>query len=193
MGAAKRERCLPRTQTDILQHLFASLTGPIAASNIIWLRGPAGCGKSTILNTLADYFHRLRRQGAFLFWDRNNADSGEPHRVIHTLAYNLARFHPSFAHELASQINNWPHITASLDSQFQYLLLEPLVALLQTHHFGPIVIVLDALDEYGESESRRQLLNTLFNGLAKLPKFVRVLIASRDEPDIHAALSPCHA
>ena len=76
-----------------------------------------------------------------------------------------------------------------MDLQFRYLLQEPLTALAETHHCDPIVIVLDALDECGMPESRRHLLNTLSAGLAKLPKVVRVLIASRDEPDIYAALS----
>ena len=39
-------------------------------------------------------------------------------------------------------------------------------------------------------ESRAQLLSTLLAGLAKLPKVVWVLIASRwDEPSMHVALS----
>jgi len=191
MGAADRERCLPGTRLDTLQDLFIALIHPNPENNIIWLRGPAGCGKSTILNTLAHYFDQLHRQGAFLFWDRNDTDSSEPHRVIHTLAHQLARFDPMFARELAKRINKWPRVTdSSLDSQFQCLLQEPLSALMTTRHFGPIVVVLDALDECGTPESRRHLLNTLSAGFAKLPKVFRVLIASRDEPDIYAALSP---
>ena len=190
MDATGREGCLPGTRLDILQDIFASLMHPDAENNIIWLRGQAGCGKSTILNTLASYFNQLHRQGAFLFWDRNKADNSEPHHVIRTLAYQLARFDPAFAQELATRINNSPHVTeSSLDLQFWYLLQEPLTALAETHRCDPIVIVLDALDECGMPESRRHLLNTLSAGLAKLPKVVRVLIASRDEPDIYAALT----
>ena len=190
MDAAERDRCLAGTRLDFLQVLFTSLICPEADNNIIWLRGPAGCGKSTILSTLAHYFDQLCRQGAFLFWDRNKADNSEPHRVIHTLAHQLARFDPIFARELAKRIDERPRVTeSSLDSQFQYLLEEPLRALIEIHYFGPVVIVLDALDECGTPESRTRLLNTLSTGLAKLPKAVRVLIASRDEPDIYAALS----
>ena len=190
MMAAERERCLPGTRVDILRALFTSLTDLTADKNIVWLRGPAGSGKSTILNTLAHYTFQLCRRGAFLFWERSKTDNGEPHRVIHTLAHQLARFDPIFAQELETQIKTRPHVMeSSLDSQFQYLLVEPLAALTAKHDFGPVIVILDALDECGTSESRRQLLNTLLPGLAKLPKVVRVLIASRDEPDIHAALS----
>jgi len=189
-GSAARARCLPGTRVDILQDLFTSLAYPNADRNIIWLRGPAGSGKSTILNTLAHYSVQLRRLGAFLFWDRNNPDNSEPHRAIHTLAQQLALFHPLFACELDMRMKKWPRVTEySLDLQFQYLLQEPLTALAATHDLGPIVIILDALDECGTSESRRQLLNTLSAGLAKLPNVFRLLIASRDEPDILDTLS----
>ena len=97
MMAAERERCLPGTRMDILQALFTSLTDPTLDQNIVWLRGPAGSGKSTILNTLAHYTLQLCRRGAFLSWERSKTDNSEPHRVIHTLAHQLARFHPIFA------------------------------------------------------------------------------------------------
>ena len=175
---------------DILRDLFTSLACPNAKRNILWLRGSAGSGKSTILNTLAHYFVQLRRLGALISWDRNNPDNSEPHRAIHTIAQQLALFHPLFACELDMWMKQWPRVAEySLDLQFQYLLQEPLTALAATHNSGPIVIILDALDECGTSESRRQLLNTLSAGLAKLPNVFRLLIASRDEPDIHDALS----
>jgi len=49
--------------------------------------------------------------------------------------------------------------------------------------------VLDALDECGTAEARKELLRVLSEGLAKLPSMFRLLIASRDEPDICTALS----
>lgn len=189
MEAAEREMCLPGTRVDVLRDVFISLIHPNAPKNVIWLRGPAGSGKSTILNTLAHYSLQLCRQGAFLFWDRNNPENSNPRHVIRTLAYQLARFDTTFARELDTQIKTRPSIAESpLDSQFQYLLQKPLAALSENCKFGPIIIVLDALDECGTSESRRQLLKALSTGLATLPKVFRIVIASRDEPDISDAL-----
>src|SRR5712691_4074908 len=140
---AERERCLPGTRMEILRDLFITLIDPNPDSKVTWLCGPAGSGKSTILNTLAQSFLKLRRQGAFLFWDRNDADNSEPRHVIHTLAYQLARFDPIFAAELQSQMKTWPHITeSSLDVQFQHLLQGPLTTMAAKHDCGPIVIVL---------------------------------------------------
>ena len=175
---------------NILQDLFVSLTVPNPSHNITWLHGPAGSGKSAILNTLDQCFSRLRRRGAFLFWDRNDAVNSEPHRVIRTLAYQLACFNPTFADTLASLVSAEPDIMrSSLDEEFRRLVQEPLTSLAKRHDLGPIIIILDALDECGTVETRRGLLDVLSIRLAKLPKTFRLLIASRDEPEIRVSLS----
>ena len=190
MDVESRETCLPGTRAEILQELFVSLIDLNPNHRIVWLRGPAGSGKSTILNTIARYSSRLRRCAAFLFWDRNDVTNSDPRRVIRTLAYQLAQSNPVFAEELASRIKAAPHImSSSLDEQFQSLLQEPLVTLAASHDPGPIIIVLDALDECGTPETRKRLLAVLSTRLVKLPRTFRLLVASRDEPDIHAALS----
>jgi hypothetical protein len=132
----------------------------------------------------------MGRLGAFLFWNRNDPLNGDPLRVIRTLAFQLADLHPSFAAKLATRIERSPNfITSALDTQFRHLLEEPLAELAAEADQGPIVIVLDALDECGTVGTREGLLYTLSTGLAELPSMFRLLIASRDEPDIRAALS----
>jgi hypothetical protein len=188
MDAEYRETCLPGTRVDILQKLFASLIG--GGPKVTWLCGLAGSGKSTILNTVAQYFSQLHRCGAFLFWDRNDAVNSEPRRVIRTLAHQLAQFNPAFEEEFASRIKASPKIMkSSLDEQFRCLLLEPLATLAASHDSGPIIIILDALDECGTPETRKTLLDTLATGLPTLPGMFRLLVASRNEPDIRVALS----
>ncbi|KAF8339878.1 uncharacterized protein EI90DRAFT_2907679, partial [Cantharellus anzutake] len=189
MDAGNREACLPGTRVDILENLINSLIDP-SGHNIIWFRGPAGSGKSTILNSVAQYFSELHRRGAFLFWDRNDPVNSDPVHVIRTLAFQLGRFKPQIRAKLAAQIENLPDITTSpLDIQFKHLLEEPLAELARESDLAPIVIVLDALDECGTAGTRRNLLRTFSEGLARLPSMLRLLVASRDEPDIHASLS----
>ena len=190
MDVEYRETCLPGTRVDILQDLLACLINPTSSYKITWLRGPAGCGKSTILNTVAQYSSKLRRCSAFLFWDRNDVTNSDPRRVIRTLAYQLAQSNPAFAELLASRIKASPQILkSSLDEQFQGLVQEPLATLAARHDSGPMIIVLDALDECGTPEARKKLLDALSTSLAKLPGMFQLLIASRDEPDIRVALS----
>jgi ATP/maltotriose-dependent transcriptional regulator MalT len=147
MDAGARPTCLPGTRVDILNNLFDSLTDPSLPSgrNIIWLCAPAGAGKSTILTTVAQHFLAMRRQGAFLFWDRNDSLNGDPLRVIRTLAFQLARFNSIFRTKLAARIETNPNIiTSDLDTQFRHLLEEPLAELAAEVDLGPIVIILDA-------------------------------------------------
>jgi len=59
---------------------------------------------------------------------------------------------------------------------------------------GPIVIIVDALDESGDAASRRVLLRILGNAMTEsritdLPANLRILLTFRPLPDIHAALS----
>ena len=192
MDAGARETCLPGTRVDILNDLFDSLTNacPPPGANIIWLRGPAGSGKSTILNSIARHFLEIQRRGAFLFWDRNDPLNGDPLRVIRTLAFQLADFIPTFAAKLATRIERSPQIiTSHLDIQFQQLIVEPLAEIIPELDIGPVIIVLDAFDECGTAETRKGLLRTLSEGLSRVPKTFRLLIASRDEPDIRTILS----
>jgi len=190
MDVEHREICLPETRENILQELFVSLTVPDPSHRVIWLRGLAGSGKSTILNTMAQCFSKLHRRGAFLFWDRNDAVNSDPRRVIRTLAYQLACFNPAFAETLVSRVNMSPSIIESpLDEQFRCLVEEPLASLAAKHDLGPIIIILDAVDECGTRETRKKLLDALSIGLAKLPTMFRLIIASRNEPDIRVSIS----
>jgi len=192
MDATARETCFPGTRQSTLNNLVNYLTDPSLrpGRNVIWLRGPAGSGKSIILNTVAQHFSDLRRRGAFLFWDRNDPHNSDPLQMIRTLAFQLAEFSPIFAAKLAAHIDLSPTIaTWPVDTQFLYFIMEPLTELAREFDLGPIVIILDDFDECGTVESRRELLGALSGGLTKLPTEFRVLISSRDEPDIRDALS----
>ena len=192
MDPGTRETCLSGTRQNTLNNLFNYLTDPSLphGRNVIWLRGLAGSGKSTILNTVALHFSELRRRGAFLFWNRTDPLNSGPLSVIRTLAFQLAESNPIFATKLAGRINQSPDITTfTLDMQFRRLLSEPLAELAKELSQGPAIIILDALDECGTAGSRSELLGTLLAGLPKLPTMFRVLIACRDDLGIPYALS----
>ena len=57
---------------------------------------------------------------------------------------------------------------------------------------GPLVIIIDAVDESGDQASRQQLLQAMSNQIAdnNLPTNLRFLITARPEGDILAALPP---
>jgi hypothetical protein len=78
-----------------------------------------------------------------------------------------------------------PSIALSLlRLQFEKLVIKPLSALLSTQ--SPIALVIDALDECGTAKDRKDLLVVLAAQSCDLPKFVRIIITSRDEFNIRA-------
>ncbi|KAJ7192037.1 hypothetical protein GGX14DRAFT_380524, partial [Mycena pura] len=146
--------------------------------------GVAGTGKSTIANSISESLRGLERLGAFLFFHRNDRARSHPDGVIRTLAYSLALSDPHIAAAISAIIQRDPAVlNAPLLAQFEMLLLQPLQSV---EHFiqGPILVILDALDECGEPGSRNVLLSTIATEFPKLPTFIRLLITSRREADI---------
>ncbi|KZP04125.1 hypothetical protein FIBSPDRAFT_670168, partial [Athelia psychrophila] len=155
--------------------------------NVLWLHGAAGLGKSTLANSIAEHFRGRRQQGAFLFFDRNAPLDSTPARVIRTLAYQLAEHNQVIKSAISLAMEKDPQLTsAPLSTQFTSLLMNPLLAASQ-EITGPVIIVLDALDECGDAESRRSLLALLSHELAKFPAQFRFLVTSRPDSDIASA------
>ncbi|KIM86959.1 hypothetical protein PILCRDRAFT_293290 [Piloderma croceum F 1598] len=190
MDASSRAECLQGTRLDVIAFIKDWLTTPKTNQNVLWLHGVAGSGKSTISTTIAEVFRELDRLGAFIFFDRNDPLAHrEPNAVIRTMAYFLASSDPQIQSAICAAIEkNTTIALAPIGLQFTKLLLEPLASIGTQPMRGPIIIVIDALDQCGDTKSRKNLLGLLPRGLAKLPSMFRFLITSREESDINAAL-----
>ncbi|EJD04815.1 WD40 repeat-like protein [Fomitiporia mediterranea MF3/22] len=180
-----RPQCLPGTRETIL-HEIVEWVASGSDQNVLWLYGVAGCGKSTVSATIAELFRVISRLGAHLFFQRGKS---EPSSVIRTLAYKLASFDSSIANHVIEAIEEDSDIAqASGTVQFEKLINVPLVHAREAMP-GPVVIVLDALDECGTEKSRQGLLELFREGLGILPKNFRFLITSRKEMDIDRVLN----
>lgn len=71
--------------------------------------------------------------------------------------------------------------STDMETQFNELIVKPS---LKISAIGPVVIVIDALDESGGREERRPLLDILFSQLSALPINYRVILTTRPESDI---------
>lgn len=181
-----RPECLPGTRVDVLEEIIGWLVEfeevEDQQANVLWMHGLAGSGKSTIATTIAEHFRALQRRGAFLFFERSKSD---PAAVIRTLAYHLANFDPQLRSSICAAIDKDRSIAmAPLRTQFTKLLFEPLTTASRLLTQGPIVIVLDALDECGTMDTRGTLLSLIAQEFPKLPSVFRFLITSRADPDI---------
>ncbi|KAG6380569.1 hypothetical protein JVT61DRAFT_4932 [Boletus reticuloceps] len=190
MDDAARTECLPNTRMDILAEIFAWISIPTTKDNVYWLHGFPGAGKSTIATSVANIFRDLRRLGAFAFFTRGVAARNDPALLIRTLAYQLGEFDHRIGSAIAKVIEDVPSIKqAPLRWQFQKLLVEPFANLKDCLREGPILIVIEALDECGQSAAREELLRVLASASPRLPPTIRIFITSRAERDIRSAFS----
>jgi hypothetical protein len=154
------------------------------SERLYWLTGVAGCGKSTIAHTVAQSLRD--RLGACFFFNRIKNDLNHSEFLMTTLARQLARYSDDLAREIRSVTEaNGSIGSLPLVNQMHQLIVQPMQAV---RFPEPVVIILDALDENGNAETRRALLDALAAEIPQLPSYVKMLITSRDEPGIRAAL-----
>ncbi|KDQ61258.1 hypothetical protein JAAARDRAFT_123999, partial [Jaapia argillacea MUCL 33604] len=181
----RRDPCLPGTRT---REIVAVISWIAKQSNeIFWLRGLAGTGKSALASTIAEHCRAMGehgRLGAFIRFDR--AEMNDPFRVIPTLAYKLASFDDRLGILIADVIKKVPDIVdRSLQEQFTRLVTGPLSIIADDLlDEGPIVVLLDGLDECGTPGRRGELLAVLARGFGDNLPFIRLIVTSRPEPDI---------
>jgi hypothetical protein len=144
----------------------------------LWLNGMAGTGKSAISTTFARNMEAEGLLGATFFIDRQVADRTDPHRIVQSLAYNLAERDSNRLHALGSILRAQPTIKEmTLREQVQALIKRPLDATCSE----TLVIVIDGLDECPPSNGT-QLLSTLVACLAGFP--IKLLVSSRRDQDV---------
>ncbi|KAF7798736.1 hypothetical protein EIP86_009961 [Pleurotus ostreatoroseus] len=185
--------CLPGTRVDTLQEIqdWVNYDGK-DAERILLLTGAAGTGKSAIAHTIAYRFAALDRLAASFAFNRNQKER-TPDKLFPTMARDMADFDPDIGRALFSAIeqNKALRTTAQLDFQFTNFIVKPTKDLIL---IGPIVIVIDALDECSDATdaSRRELLSLLARRVSELPSNFRILITARPEHDIISQLCDDH-
>ena len=129
--------------------------------------------------------HRLTSSFIFL---RKEQSKREAYHLFTTLARDLSDRYPSFKTALGTVVRDNSSLragTRDYDTLFQSLILEPLKDL---RIVGPILVVIDALDESGDATGRTGLHTFLAKNLIRLPSNFRVLITSRPEDGVESAL-----
>ncbi len=178
--------CLTGTRTAFLDFIVNWVNDPASERSLV-LFGQAGTGKSSIAHEIARRFDKMHRLTSSFIFLRKEQSKREAYYLFTTLARDLSDRYPSFKTALGRIVKDNSSLrvgTRDYASLFESLILEPLKDL---HIVGPVLVVIDALDESGDVTGGNGLLTFLPKALSKLPSNFRVLITSRPEHDIESA------
>jgi DNA polymerase III delta prime subunit len=176
------KQCLPGTREDVLEKIFAWANSDADMPRILVLNGAPGSGKSTIAHTVSRRFNELRRLGSSFFFRREHPERS-PDKLFSTIARDLADLDPEWKEALKQVVG--PRAlrkTGSIQEQFEEFILKP--ATRPSVYFGPVLIVIDALDAAVDPNALRKLISLLSSRAAELPSNFRILITARPDPDI---------
>ncbi|GJJ10331.1 hypothetical protein Clacol_004557 [Clathrus columnatus] len=183
-GLHMGKQCLLGTRVEVLDEIVDWINNDDDdCPRLFWLAGSAGMGKSAIAHSIASRFKSLKRLGSFFCFDKTSLERRD--KIFSTIARDLAGLDLQIKHELAKIIKDEYSLCHTTDLQLQWekLISEPLRAISEVST-GPILIVIDGLDESGDTISRRGLLTILEKEISSLPVNIRFLITSRPEKDI---------
>ncbi|KAL0947620.1 hypothetical protein HGRIS_013709 [Hohenbuehelia grisea] len=176
--------CAEGTRTRLLSRIQEWMQDTSGSSQVFWLKGSLGSGKTAIAYTVAQMAQQSNLLGANFFFSRFDESLRDPRLLIPTIAFHLAHFHPAFKLALAGAVAADSDITHRQPAhQFEVLLRHASDALNSILH--PVVFVFDALDEFEKGiASFSSTMRLLIHGLTKMSSNVRLLLTSRPEPYI---------
>lgn len=156
------------------------LVGSECQSNVIWLRGSAGTGKSAVAQTFAESCSKKGHPSASFFFSQSDGLNSSD-CVIPTLTYQLAGFIPKYQTLLLNYLSSDPEwMRKTRRTQFTQLIAEPF---LQLQIRGPIVVILDGLDECSGNDA--QDIIEMVNEAAQLGKQLPFLWLICSRPEAH--------
>ncbi|KAH7096324.1 hypothetical protein BKA62DRAFT_760675 [Auriculariales sp. MPI-PUGE-AT-0066] len=146
-GSDAPSGCMKDTREELLRDIIEwanSPTGPC----VFWLSGLAGTGKTAVTRSVTD---RLAQAGIVVvsfFISRHSGRRSSIYDIVHTLAFELARVHETARAIIVTALECDARLhQLNIDEQVNRLLFEPLCAIFAASRKGPVVLVLDALDE----------------------------------------------
>jgi NACHT domain-containing protein len=183
--------CHPDTRKAVRQIILDWIDSESSASSFFWLYGPAGAGKTAILQAIAEFLCRQSGSsenfGGSFFFSRGKKGRDQGHFLFSTIAYQLALNVPGLRQHVnrIMELNPTLH-TKSMDVQLQTLIVDAFQYLSPPPQRSYLVIV-DGLDECHDKAAQQMILQLLCQMISvhKLP--LRFLIGSRPESHIRAS------
>lgn len=127
-------RCYPGTREEVMKNIVSWIDAIEPRKQwILWLSGPAGAGKSAIMQSLTDRFVAECRPMASFFFFRSDQTRNRIRPLIAALVYQIIRTHPDTAQIICTAIDSDPFIfDQSIEYQIQSLIVQPLQHVIRT-------------------------------------------------------------
>ena len=179
-SSGNHKSCLKGTRKGVLSDIVAWEADKTNES-LYWLKGVAGCGKSTIAQTFAEHSAANSNLGASFFCSRDYPDRRNLRLIFLTLAYDLAYWSADFKSALVPILRSNPSVQYdSLPIQLEKLIVRPFE---QTGLFATIIV--DAIDECEDKEPVSEFLSALAQYVEKIRR-VKFFITGRPEDRIRS-------
>ncbi|KAE9386012.1 hypothetical protein BT96DRAFT_891849 [Gymnopus androsaceus JB14] len=183
-----RKQCLSSTEKETLDIIINWVNDPDPGhSRIFILQGTSGSGNSAIANSISTHYDKLGRLGSSIFTNLHQSESHLLTRLpvlfFPTIARDLADLDSEFRHRLWNTIKSKRALrkTVDLTAQYEKFILDPSTSLAIS---GPIVIVIDGLDDCTKSTQLVDFLNILAEQGHLLPPNFRILLTARNDSHI---------
>ncbi|HTY90351.1 MAG TPA: tetratricopeptide repeat protein [Methanocella sp.] len=150
-----------------------------SASRIFWIIGAPGVGKTAIASWLA--FNRPE-VAAFHLCRYGDAEKSDPRRAILSIAYQLSTQLADYQERLNGLNLEKIARESNAKTLFDSLIIQPLSGNFPEPG-GAIVILIDALDEATRS-GKNELAELIASEFGRAPRWLRLVITSRPEPEI---------
>lgn len=187
-GKEEDPHCLPQTRIEILQEIRTWANGH--GEQIFWLSGWAGTGKSTIARTVAQEYYDKKCLVASFFFSRGGGDVSHAGKFVGSIATQLAQKSPAYRNVLEEVIKR-DHgiVNRVVKEQWKELILQPLSIIKNDLPPGPLLTVVDALDECDNERDIKQVLQLFRDAQCLREVQFRIFITSRPETPIQHGFS----
>ncbi|KAF8597312.1 hypothetical protein BDV93DRAFT_372673, partial [Ceratobasidium sp. AG-I] len=177
--------CLSGTRADIIKQIVDWSERRDTSEGLLWVHGQAGLGKSSIATSVCQELDGRKLLAAGFFCKRDSSERRDPQQVLTTIVHGLALLHSGYAKLVAEAIQEDSLLCKSpIQMQYDNLIKAPLETFPATP-LANLVVIIDALDECGDKDSRRQLLAYLHQ-TSQLASWLKIVVTSRPNPDIQS-------
>jgi len=172
--------CMEGTRETLLNQIMVWATNESYTSNLYWIHGLPGIGKTSLAHSICKKLHNKQRLAGAFFCQRDDANMSELRNILPTLISKLAEIFPPFRSIVADRLRSDPNLTSKSmeDSLFLDFICD-----LPHHPKYTLVFVIDALDECGDDQDRPVLLKVLSEAVAHAP-WLKIIVTSRPEDEI---------